>query len=405
MGRSGILAVLSLCLGSIASASAQSNVFGGNPPHYFSGTGCRVWGSAVVTGAPTTGFVEAKIVVQGVVVKHWSSTEPALQHLTLSAVIDSTHFAHDSEVAVSFLARGDDNVWYTSPIAYVPVYNVAGIFGRHDIEVAHLSWGYTTQHPEGEWLTGDSSWKSCDTVADAYLAMNHFIYGDGPRVEAGWDWADLSLGIQGSTSMFISTHGGIGEVWSAAYFLTDSDDATNYYPNAPNEEDKEHVVGTSVYEGLKEILPVRVNANGTGLPPYNTGNPPMNFVWVNACKSGYQDVPTIDNTFPEAFLHPIDNAFHPTPIPENQAYCGYLINFLLRRNADTTAEFFERLKSGYTVNQAREFAYIAYANWQVPRNFQTLAHEWMAVYGDWKTRVHGVYTGIEDHDPVTEWYR
>lgn len=133
-----VFAVVALALAaSSAQAGATASLFADNPPNYFSGTNCKVFGSAVVhpSGPPTRGFVEAFLAVDGIIIKQWVSPdgEPVLQHFSLNATIDSTHFEPNEWVTVSFAARGDDGIWYYANPIDVQVINRAAVYGRFDL--------------------------------------------------------------------------------------------------------------------------------------------------------------------------------------------------------------------------------------------------------------------------------
>ena len=65
-----------VCAGSLFQAAvacyaeAFVTVFSGSlgTPNYFSGTNCKIWGEAVVTGPPTSGFVAGKLFVNDMLV-------------------------------------------------------------------------------------------------------------------------------------------------------------------------------------------------------------------------------------------------------------------------------------------------------------------------------------------------
>jgi len=413
--RAVLAATVLTLLAQFAHAGATLSI--GPPPNYLSGTFCRLTGTAVAVGGTTRGFLAATLFVNGYPVKHWENQEPALQHITIAAVIDSTHFAHASNVSIWMTALGDDQVTYTSPTTTIGVWNLAAVFGRYDLEFDWLNWQVTGPpgQEEGAWVTGDGSWGGCVPAAEHLLDMNHFLYGQGIRAEQGWDWADISAAFGPSTVAYVNTHGGVDDgIFCQPFFRTDSDDYWYYWPD-PFEENEQHpqerifgVLSGSIPPHYYEVMPIRQLAIGGGLPPINDGTPPMNLAYIDGCECAVQlpnGNPPINCTFPEAFLYPVTNAYNPPVAPEDQAFCSFLIKVNAYRTSATVSEFFGRLEEGYTVNQARVFAFFVYSNGALPRDWESLAHLWMAVYGDWATRTHGVYTGVQDVSPVSAWYR
>jgi hypothetical protein len=377
-----------------------------------------VTASAVVAGGTTHGFTQAKIRLNGEVVLYWASSsgEPALHHISKRVMFDSTHFPDDSEVTVEFLALGDDEVWYEANPVQVPVRNFAGVFGRYDLEVEPkmYQWANSEDPTSGHWLIGDSSWNGT-YPADMFLQQaNYGIYGGAPVTNLGWTWLQLEPAIAASSVFYVNTHGGLSAPYGQAYFETDSNDWNLYYPQDPPDVPGSAFQGvmgsteTTLLSGWFTIDETRISAIGGGLPPFNTGNPPVTLAWIDGCRGGVQgEVGGLyyDGTFPEAFLHPVGNAYSPPPSSENQAFCGSLIDPDANRTAEVAIEFFSALRDGFTVNRARELAYVAYMDGSVDRNWRIAAHSWMAVYGDWAMRLHGVYTGIDELEPVTAWFR
>ena len=149
------------------------------------------------------------------------------------------------------------------------------------------------------------------------------------------------------------------------------------------------------------VLPARIAAVGSGMPPFNSGVPPICFAFIAACDTsgGDPELPGYGNAFAEGLLYPYNNAYFLAP-NENMAQCGYKITFQTDQNLVCTQALYSALCSGWTVDQARFRSYIAYKGDNKPLS----ATDYMAVWGQFQTRVHGVYTGVIDSLPITDWY-
>lgn len=114
--------LVNVCHGE-ATVTAFSGSLG--TPKYMSGTNCRIWGSAVVTGPPTSGFVGWKLFLNDTLVHQYTTEEGIviLQHMSMSVRTDSTYFQNGSTLIVRFQAQDEDGNWYDSPEKIVPVRN------------------------------------------------------------------------------------------------------------------------------------------------------------------------------------------------------------------------------------------------------------------------------------------
>jgi hypothetical protein len=99
----------------------------------------------------------------------------------------------------------------------------------------------------------------------------------------------------------------------------------------------------------------------------------------------------------------VGNFYNPPWSAENQCFASYLIDVAIDKTNVVTQEFFSLLSNGWTVNKAREKSYQYYDPDCPVSERIARSHQWMAIYGDWATRLHGVYTGTEGR--TLAWYR
>jgi len=139
------------------------------------------------------------------------------------------------------------------------------------------------------------------------------------------------------------------------------------------------------------ILYRRQLAIGSGTPPFNsTGKPPIWLAFNDGCKTGN------DNAFAEAYLWPY------TTINgdwcANQAQCGWSIYKTSNQTKPCMEVFWGYMADGWHADKARIELYDAYQGLNKPLDPRDLVH----VYGDWNTRLHGVYTGTPGQE--TRWF-
>jgi hypothetical protein len=337
----------------------------------------------------------------------------------IAFMFDSTHFPSGQPVEVRFVATdtdGDTTSASISPVAK----NKASVFGRYDLEVSQLTWIFTRppDPSQGEYLFGDDSWAGTSAAAAKLAAMNDAVFG--PETGLGWPALGFLAMVEAATVVYVNTHGGpMGNAGTGATtaFESDAMDFWFWYDSAPPNSHpnyaEDFVTGSfenHLMRQYKPILPRRVAANGSGLPPFNTGEPPINLAFVDGCECGLGPSQGYVQEFSGAFLYPGGNWYEGIgSYPEDQSYCSYLIDVDIDRTKAVVQVFFSSLRDGYTVHQARIFAYDdAYAG---AHDDPGSAFEWMVVYGDWHTRLHGVYTGVSDvfsdgsPVPITQWFR
>jgi hypothetical protein len=127
---------------------------------------------------------------------------------------------------------------------------------------------------------------------------------------------------------------------------------------------------------------VRQVAVGSGYPPFNSGSPPINLAFTDACITGQ------DNQFAEALLFPEYTAYNQNWC-ENQSEVSWRISKLVLGTKASSEALWFALAGGATANQARDVASNAY--WALVGGY-LFPTSTMSVWGDYYTRLYGLYT-------------
>ena len=196
-----------------------------------------------------------------------------------------------------------------------------------------------------------------------------------------WTFQDVAACNYDCNVVHINTH---GNDWD---FVSDTNDV---WVTGDYDINRKPIYGTYglifTDPTVDYVKPFRVAAHGSGQVPFNSGSPPMNLVLLDACGSGTY------NSFAEAYLYPYGNYFNPAYSWECQAECGYVESFVGKCASATSEAFWQALQAGYTAHFARVKAYDAYINTGFDSGAPENAYDFMHVYGDWFTRLKGVYT-------------
>lgn len=379
----------------------------GSMPAYFSGTNARISATAIPPIAIATDstpamqpplspsnplIVEAWLYIGGQLTYHydWSSLptpRPApYPAMTVNVMFDSTHFADGTNLQVEFRVRDENGAIFSSS-GYATVYNKATLYGRYDLEIQPLTWNGT------EYVQGDSqnnTWASVYGVSDKLTDIGYSI--NAQRTSIGWTASQMLSDLEPCTLFLAHSHGNENNFWS------DHNDYWYHYPNAyPYDQShlSEAIWPLPALNRTNVVKPHREQANGTGLPPFNTGTPPINLAFLKYCHSGDA------NDFAEAFLYPGGNAYTGySSFPEDQSLCGYAVSVDTTDSEPVASVFFDALYSGYTVHQSRIALYYSCGT-----DNANVYEGYLRVYGDFHTRLKGVYTGLSETNPVTAWWR
>ena len=334
----------------------------------------------------------ALLFVGGTLVKTWTNPEPEFGPLSVAmdAMFDSTHFAEGTQVKVEFVAL--DNYGRRYPLTgsascEAPVDNTSVVYGRYDMEVDPITW----VSADNMYVFGDDTWMSTMPAENRISAMGYATY----RLERtrGWSAAQHLADIGVPNVIFVASHG--NSAGETSFYWTDINDYTWQYqdkPAGPPDWAFERIIGTpNGHPNDFPVLPVRQAANGTGLPPFNTGRPPVNLAFIMACYTG-------ETNDLSAFLYPFGNAYVGTSeFPENQAYCGYVGGPAFHELRSQAEVFFDKMALGFTAHQARNFAMEDY--------YLQPPDVWLNVYGDFAMKLKGVYDGNAFGPPSLAWYR
>lgn len=368
-----------------------------NPmPLYFSGTACRATGSLdsiTAEGYPT----KMNLWIGGELAAHWetdlgpdlaakpdqtlSSVKPqkpsdrklaaASIPRALSVMFDSPHFANGTQLEVRFEAW--TNKGYFTNKKSAPVKNIAAIFGRYDLEV--LS-------PEGP---GQKGIPAVVQACNQMQINSSTIIVPTTASQKGWPSSWYYSALQQPVSVaYIHTHGErvvypptnpydpsfIG-LWS---------DLDELSLPAGTQPPTEYMIAPQSSSG-GSVQSSRQQAMGSGLPPFNSsGLPPIWLAFNDACITGRT------NAYAEAYLWPYQNAYGGWC--ENQASCGWTIYKSTNQTKACIEVFWSAMASGWDTDTARVRLYFSYQGDDKPTNERALVH----VYGDFCTRLHGVYT-------------
>ncbi|MDW8290086.1 MAG: hypothetical protein RMM06_05145 [Armatimonadota bacterium] len=275
---------------------------------------------------------------------------PTYPLVSLNVHFASTHFPDGTNLEI--YVEGVDSTGRTgSASRRVLVYNKATLYGRN------------------EWENDPSAPTAGVPPSSQYLtSMNHNV--SRTCVALGWTKQMLLHDVAPCTVLYVNTHGGIGN------FASDLDELT----------------GIIELIFPSDVLPVRQNAVGAGYPPFNTGTPPINVAFIDACLTGS------DNSF-SVFLYPYYNAYNANWC-ENQTLVGWRITVRADKTRACAAAFWGALADGMTAHQARDRMVREYYR---PNSVPGQPRDHASVYGDYYTRLRGVYTGSDSHSPHFWW--
>lgn len=375
----GIASVIALFAISSGAAASQVPADFSTMPLYFSGAACRASG-IVEAGDGIGPVIWMDLFINGDLVAHWDwFQDTPFPPAGLQVMFDSSHFAHGSTVLVEFDAyfEGGGSTHASGSSA---VKNSAVLYGRNDFEV-----------------TGHVDQKGFPAVIGSLAASNY----DTPVTVTTLGWADYNFlaALESDKNVsYVHTHGEAATLMpnlpfpvpGAAWITSDYDELSN--PPGPVSQ---------FYVDALEVYASRQLAIGSGnLPPYNpSGKPPLNIAFNDCCATG------INNTFAEAYLWPYANAYGGWT--ECQSQLGWsVIKYSLATKVSMLA-FWGHLQQGYTADEARLQAEATYRTWVLYNvgdidlpDQRLLLH----CYGDWYTRLHGVYSGTDADSPMLGWY-
>ncbi|MBX7132006.1 MAG: hypothetical protein K1X67_04930 [Fimbriimonadaceae bacterium] len=267
-------------------------------PNYWSGTNCRASGWAQV-GEP---IYAAELKLNGVVVNNWlmgddPEEEPPM-NFSLAAMFDSSHFANGTPVEVTYRIWSYPTGWQEASSGIDPL-------------AQNMLMMY--EHPDD------------DLDPDAAPLVSQLMYGKNyllALVNGGsWSETDYFNTLDGSNAVFYAGHG-------TPY---DHDDA--WTPTG-------HMLTSEYYTH-------RVSQKGSGIPPFNTGAPPVNFCHLLACNCG-------DTNGFITVCYPYYMAWG-GPWMENQALMAYGVYVLLKQLAQHAYLIWSKLAEGRTAWKTQQW--------------------------------------------------
>lgn len=307
-------------------------------PTYFSGTRVAVV-AEVRTTTPGAFIYWVRVRVGGEQTKYVQLYPYVfLPYVYVQSRFASTHFADGAVVQVTAEAMDTMGQYGTAAPRSSTVYNKATLYGRNEWE----------QNP---------SWDSAGVPAARtnLTAMNHSICAENTTL--GWTRMDLLADLVPCTAFFVNTHAVTPQIITA-------------------DDEAETITATDMWL-------VRQVAVGSGYPPFNSGSPPVNLAFTNACITG------LDNCFAEALLFPEYTAYNQN-WSENQSEVSWRIQKLVVGTRSASEAFWGALSAGATAHQARDEASDAY--WDAIGERRKDPRETLSVWGDYYTRLYGLYT-------------
>ncbi len=316
-------------------------------PNYASGTRCEVV-AHISTNTPDAYLTRVKLRIGSETLIN--QTPYPMPYVYLNVRFASTHFPDNTNLEI--YAEGTDSTGQTgSASRYVLVYNKATLYGRN------------------EWENDPSAPTAGVPPSSQYLAyMNHNI--SRTCVALGWTKQMVLYDIEPCTVFYVNTHGNVG------VFISDADELSGTVE--------------PIYPG--DVLPVRQNAVGTGYPPFNTGLPPINLVFIDACWTG------MDHSF-NVFLYPYYSGYN-TNWCENQALVGWNMSVDADKTQACAAAFWSGIADGLTAHQSRDQMVAEYFS---PDSVPGSPRDWANVWDDYYTRLSGAYTGSDIYAPHFWW--
>ena len=343
-------------------------------PRYWTGTLNLARGTAVSEG----GWIDAaRLYIKaagdswGTPVRQWvDDPDPGgPMSMGLDVAFDSTQFNDGDVVLFTFAVLDYVGVFY-------PQWKDAtGFAVVHNKSFAYQHSDFLAELPESDGATPANS------------AFGYMNYIETIRSASGWTQERVEADSNDAAILYFNTHGNVNTIET---------DVGSYTFNSQNVESW------------------RQNINGSGWPPLNsTGKPLTQYVHIDACLSGS------DNSFTTWFW-PYYRHYFPPSGPDNavtnQALFGYAGLIFWDDRQRQASLYWPMLKAGRTVVEMRDNL-VEFCNdyWDIygeryisiERPTGTVSHVDEAgdcpVWGDFYTRLKGVYTGNTTW-PVG-WYR
>lgn len=341
-----------------------------NPPKYFSGTNCKVWGLGKANDPPAPWpelFLTRQILkLNGETVFDKSYNEEDFrEEIAATITFDSTHFADGSNVTVEYSVTDNFNRTYTDT-ATVPVKNQAMCAQAGDYRSI----------PGG---AGD---------VDFITRFGLTNYTTSKMIHL-WNSNDYFSMMRGKNVVVFNGHGTHSSHFASDSLTVGSGEEIFPYSYSPP------------LGGYIQGYDQRFDHMGEDAPPYNTTEvPPVNLMWHYACNTGHQPgFVRVLWPFISQFDPPLTNQAtvtfkHWVLIAECRSITNELCRLLLQ--SDETVGRAIQLMSGNVALPA----FIMESPTSFPRRMQ---EDDVLLKGDQFTRISGVYT--HSNDKHTTWFR
>lgn len=265
-------------------------------PNYWSGTNCRASGWAQVGGP----IYSAELFLNGELVNEWDIGNPIEEEapwtMILEAMFDSSHFANGTPVEVTFRV-----------LTYMGWQE-----GSSELDPIVKNKLMMFEHPDSG-IDPDAA----PLVASLMSGKNYFLH----LVNGGaWSEGDYFASLDGSNAVLYAGHGSPAS--HQAGTLTDSMTPAEYET-------------------------ARISHKGSGIPPFNTGAPPVNFCHLLACNCG-------DTNAFATVCYPYYMAWG-GPWMENQALMAYKVYIPEKQLSEHAALIWNKLAEGQTARHTRDW--------------------------------------------------
>lgn len=321
-------------------------------------------------------------------VRSYVFEDPIQQHITLSVVVDSTHFDHGDVVPVSFIAIKEDATTVSSSDTVV---------------IKNRAWAW--EFPAfAENLDSHTS----EIVQQSLTAMG---WATGEDHITDWDHVRVKQELSGIGVLYVGSHGtDLPSHWTAGISSQDPQGNVVYHEmmgeTAIHSKSYRHFRMEQVgdYDAFPSLAP----------PPYNpSGVPQVTFAFMDSCESGENNA-FARILYPGRIYDYIPPVNDPGPYAMNQAVLTWNGYIPIDKGARVNQELWERLEQGMTIYDARqsmiaENALLNRNHWlKVKDTLDGPYHPvnspiYMPIWGDFYTRVTSVYTGDDSYAP-NWWY-
>jgi hypothetical protein len=321
-------------------------------PTFFSGTDCKVAGTAVSFTPYGSSYVQSvQLQIGTTVVETYTDTGGHLTSVPISVAFDSTHFGNNTAIPAQMTVTDSGGFTYTTPITG-NAYNNGYDLGNDYTYGGSLNYGTTAEGNANTELS----------------AMNYSVTASMTDPKA-----TILSDLPPYTGFYIWTHGNASPSWFGDCFAFPNSSDSNYVFALASDD-------PTGSQGVTQVVATKT-----------ASQPAYNFVFIDACLTAYNST--------------MAGAFGITSSSVDQAYVGWSTNVDDNsQNAAWSNQYLTELYDGCTVSQAEMCATMVVGE---PTNTvtnpqtgqKTVYDATFDILGDTSTRVHEVYGGAG-----TNWY-